>query len=298
MVMRALPLTTLLLAVFASACVSTPTGDAGGTGGGGTASTGGGTASSGGGTASPGGAIYDASTLARESTLSSADFTLFREHRYYFGHQSVGANLMTGLGALGDADARYKISVQWAYQAVSAFQGPGMFDKFVGENYQPYQKISDFDAQVRTTLQVGNHVDVAFTKFCYVDLSESTDVAALAQAYITEMEALETAFTNTTFLWTTAPLTASADAANVKRNQYAQLIRNYASTHGKPLYDLAALEAVSASGARCQFTSGGATYDRLCTDWEASAGDPHLNAAAGQRFAKVLALGLIDVLKR
>lgn len=241
---------------------------------------------------------YDASTLAREAQMVAADWTLLKQHRYFFGHQSVGSNLIQGLKGLGASDEHYAVTLQYAYQALSAFQGPGFFDKGVGTNYKPYEKISGFDTQVRDELKVGNNVDVAFFKLCYVDISDTTDVNALAQAYILEMNTLEADFPNMSFLWTTTPLTSVADAANVKRNQYDQAIRDYASAHGKALYDLAALEAVGASGSRCQFTSGGSTYDRLCTEWAASGNDPHLNDSASQRFAKVLALGLIDVLKR
>jgi hypothetical protein len=242
-------------------------------------------------------ATYDATTLSGEAQLGAADWTLLAQHRYFFGHQSVGTNLLQGFEALGQADERYRVTLQYAYQGLSDLKGPGLFDKGVGTNFQPYEKISGFDDQVRGELKVGDNVDIAFFKLCYVDISETTDVQALAQAYATEMNALQAAFPHTTFLWTTAPLTSASDAANVRRNQYAQAIRALASSSSRPLFDLAALEAVSADGSRCQFQSGGSTHDRLCPEWAAAAGDAHLNLTASQRFAKVLALGLIDVLK-
>ena len=45
---------------------------------------------------------------------------------------------------------------------------------FIGENEKPLLKIQDFDAKMRSG--IGQQVDVAMMKLCYVDITSDTDV--------------------------------------------------------------------------------------------------------------------------
>ena len=52
---------------------------------------------------------------------------------------------------------------------------------FIGENGKPVLKIQDFDARMRSG--VGEQVDVAMMKLCYIDIDSDTDVGALFATY-------------------------------------------------------------------------------------------------------------------
>ena len=75
---------------------------------------------------------------------------------------------------------------------------------FIGENEKPLLKIEDFDAKMRSG--IGEQVDVAMMKLCYVDITSDTDVDALFATYRETIAALERDFPKVTFVHVTVPL--------------------------------------------------------------------------------------------
>ena len=134
---------------------------------------------------------------------------------------------------------------------------------FIGENEKPLLKIQDFDAKMRSG--IGQQVDVAMMKLCYVDITSNTDVGALFATYRKTIAALERDFPKVTFVHVTVPLmteqgqlsklksrlTGSSrygPAENVARERLNALIRReYAGGH---LFDLAAVESTAPDGSR------------------------------------------------
>jgi hypothetical protein len=249
------------------------------------------------------GKIYGSAVIATEGAFSPADFDAVRNHFMFFGHQSVGQNIVDGFGDLA-SDSRYALNICWvsewgelssACPAIGHGSG-GLGNNAVGENYEPETKIASFDSYMRAGA-MGGKVAIAFFKFCFVDISEDTDVGALFSAYKAEMESLEASYTTTTFVYATVPLLTSDDLSNVRHNQYNKLVRDYCVANGKPLYDIADIEALDRNGAACTFQyADGATYSKLCADWQGS--DAHLNADGGQRAAKAMMLMFADILKK
>lgn len=225
------------------------------------------------------------------SEPSPADLRAFGDAKVLFGHQSVGGNIIAGVNATFSALGGPAPTVIETRERVSA-DGGFLAHAHVGVNGDPYGKFDDFVTLINGPL--GNQVDVAIVKLCYVDVVADTDVNAVFSAYSTMMEELGRRHPSIEFLYTTVPLSTDrgwkatikswigqddqmGPADNVARQQYNELIRARYGATGR-LFDIAAIEATATT----QQTVDGATYYVLNA---ALAADPgHLNEL-GSRLA-------------
>lgn len=170
---------------------------------------------------------------------------------------------------------------------------PAIQDALIGANEDPLRKIEDFAARVRSG--VGEQVDVAMMKLCYIDVTARTDVDALFATYRTTLSALERDHPQVTFVHVTVPLTAERSGLsklrarltgndrygsdeNVARERLNALIRAaYASQH---LFDLAGVESTRPDGSRVTGRHDGADYFALYDGYASDLG--HLNAAGAE----------------
>jgi hypothetical protein len=215
--------------------------------------------------------------------------------RVFFGHQSVGMNVLDALPGLY---AEHGLTAPPIEQGGASTGPDGGFitHAYIGENEKPLGKIRDFDAKLRGGL--ADQVDVAMMKFCYIDIRAATDVDGLFAAYRDTLAALERDFPRVTFLKVTVPLTTEAgltarlrtrlgrdvrfgQAENVVREQLNQLIRQeYA---GDQLFDLAAAESTTSDGTLPTGRFEGQAYHTLLQGYAADEG--HLNATGARRVA-------------
>ncbi len=223
--------------------------------------------------------------------------------RVFFGHQSVGANLLDGVAAVYAAEGMTAPAITSDPTAVGTASGGVLAHAYIGENTKPLDKIADFDSKLRSGL--AENVGIAAMKLCYVDFTDSTDVEALFSQYQKTMAALEQDFPDVTFLYITTPLTTEASgwkasvkgllgrpdpvaADNVVRERYNQLVRDTYGHTGR-LFDLAAIESTAPDGSRVSGEYQGSTYYALAPEYAADPG--HLNATGSQvAAAKFLAL--------
>ena len=214
--------------------------------------------------------------------------------RAFFGHQSVGMNMLDGVSGVYAAHGMAPPTIEQGGTQPS--KDGGFIDHvFIGQNENPLLKIQDFDAQMRAG--IGEQVDVAMMKFCYVDITSNTDVNTLFATYRQTMAALQRDFPKVTFVHVTVPLmtdppllsrlksllTGSSQSGppdNLARERLNDLIRHeYAGDH---LLDLAAIESTAPDGSRTGGTYQGQQYYRL---YDGYASDPgHLNSE-GARIA-------------
>lgn len=220
--------------------------------------------------------------------------------RIYFGHQSVGNNIIDGISSL-KLDKPIKIV---DLQAVGRDIGGNesvIFHSRIGANLDINKKIDDFYNAV--VFDLSGNVDIAFMKFCYLDITENTNVIKVFEDYKIRMKKLKNQFPDIVFVHFTVPLTtnpASWKTAvkkifnigsvweysdNIKRNEYNQiLIDEY---QGKePIFDLAAVESTYPSGKRESFEYNGKTYYALVKDYTRDGG--HLNDVGSKRVATAL----------
>jgi hypothetical protein len=132
--------------------------------------------------------------LAASAGARAADAQLHAEleriaqRQIFFGHQSVGVNLLEGLAQLAAAE---RVPVHVA-------------DAFIAENGDPLRKLQSFEQAMG---QQPKPVEVALMKFCYVDFTAETDASALFARYRATLDRLRAKYPGTIFVHVTAPLT-------------------------------------------------------------------------------------------
>ncbi len=230
---------------------------------------------------------------------ASGAMDAFAGTKVFFGHQSVGANIISGLPTVYDGtNAQVNIVES---RAVLTDGEPVLQHSTIGTNGDPASKIADFDALMRSG--IGDTVDVALMKLCYVDFNESTDPEQIFASYVSTMQALEKTYPDVTFIYTTVPLTVdpgwvsavkstvkvwlgradSTTPANQVRERYNALIRERYGDTGR-LYDIAAGEASLGDGDFNARDRDGTTYLVMNPDLAADDGE-HLNEQGSRQLA-------------
>lgn len=225
----------------------------------------------------------------------AADLQLARNRRIYFGHQSVGGNIIEGLRELGEP--RLNIVVFNG----AALPGGGVFaESGIGSNGQPNSKCDAFRRTV--SLLAAGSLDVALMKFCYVDFTRATNVRQVFRYYESTIESLRTKYPEVIFVHVTAPLVARppawktaaktllgrggdpTDMENSLRCEFNTLL--VSRYQGEPVFDLAKVESTFADGARSTFDVDGSTGFSLICDYTDDGG--HLNKAGRKAAAAEL----------
>ena len=238
---------------------------------------------------------------AQSDKISKDVWESLAKKKIYFGHMSVGFNILDGVRDLMPETRGAKLNIVETADP-AAFDEPIFAHSPIGKNGYPLSKLEQF----RTILEsgVGDKADIAFFKFCYVDIHGGTDIDALIKAYDETIQALQARFPKLTIAVVTAPLTAVPTgfktglkkllgqgepdkAANVKRELFNAHLRE---KYGKLVYDLAALESTLQTGERATFEVDGKTYYAMWPPYTDDGG--HLSAE-GRRIA---AAGLIRFL--
>jgi hypothetical protein len=96
--------------------------------------------------------------------------------RVFFGHQSVGNNIIQGVRDLARVDPRVKLNLVKSSDPQSVI-GPAFVEFEIGQNGNPQSKIDAFAAVLHKGM--GAQGGIAMFKFCYVDVESSTDIAKM-----------------------------------------------------------------------------------------------------------------------
>ena len=235
------------------------------------------------------------------------------QKKIYFGHHSVGHNIINGIKDLMKENPKIKLNiVETADQ--SNFKLGLFAHSGVGKNTDPKSKIDEFAKFINKG--IGKKADIAFFKFCYVDVRTGTEVRNVFNDYKNIMSKLMNAYPDTKFIHVTVPLTTEPtvlqglirSAKNVikkiigrsvydphdnqKRSLFNEmLIQEY---HGKaPIFDLAKIESTFLNGTRCSFTKDGKTYYSMAPEYTNDGG--HLNETGRKKVAEQLLILLANL---
>lgn len=223
----------------------------------------------------------DQNDLSLEN-ISGHSLDEMRHLKILFGHQSIGMNTILGLKDLGRSNARYRLVISQV-SSPADFDTPKLGGFKVGVNGDPSGKIYAFSDMIRDGY--GRVVDVAFFKFCPFDVKGHTDIVRLFNIYKKVMASLKAAYPHIVFVHVTCPLVDSEDMANVKRNQFNRMLLNeYGGSDY--IFDIASIESTHPDGRRSEFSFGGQTYYKLCSEYRVDQDRVHLNGAGRQRAAK------------
>lgn len=194
-------------------------------------------------------------------TISADELGRAAQVTTFFGHMSVGNNILGGLKQLHEAKSVAQpevLRIEPGDPTPQLSEGGTLVHALIGPNGEPEAKLANFDAALRAGL--ADQVDVALIKFCYLDVTKNTDVEALFQDYQAVLDALERDYPKVRFLHTTVPVTTppSGIKANLKallqgqdnpaREQYNALVR--AAYPADRLLDVAAVEGTAPDGTR------------------------------------------------
>ena len=245
-------------------------------------------------------AAVSSATTSQAADIDSklrTDLEKVAQKRIYFGHQSVGNNLLDGVRQLASqAGVPIRISESPSASGVP----PAAFGHTpVARNGDPFQKLQSFEQAMG---QQPAGLDVALVKFCYVDIVGNTDAKALFARYRATMDSLQAKHPGTTFVHVTAPLTIAQSGLkatiknlvgrvpygvveNQRREEYNALLRQ--TYQGRePIFDLARAESTAQDGAAVTVEWKGVASPAMIAAYTDDGG--HLNAAGKLRAAREL----------
>jgi hypothetical protein len=243
------------------------------------------------------------------TTQVKADLETLAKARIFFGHQSVGGNILQGLHALSET-----VGVPLRIVEISALppdSGAGIFHAKVGSNEAPVTKCEAFSGFLNQP--VLPYYDLAVLKFCFVDLDEGSheqSARELVERYQKTLADIHDQHPELAIVYTTVPLEADPpgwktrlkrllglatwkDLANRRRNEYNGLIRTrYA---GPQLLDIAKIESTYPNGRTSAFGPADQRVATLAPIYTTDGG--HLNALGQQQVAVAFAHTLAETLR-
>lgn len=240
-----------------------------------------------------------------------SDLQAISQARIYFGHQSVGRNILAGVAALS-ADVGVPVHIQEIPVGSAPPPGPGLFHSNVGRNTAPESKVDDFLAGLRAADT--SHFDLALLKFCYLDLDDDSPAGAadrIFERYTSAMAEARSEFPETAVLYTTMPILADppgvktlikrmigkstwTDHANILRAGYNSRIR--ATVPERDVVDLARFESTRPDGSRSSFSADGEQIETLVLEYTKDGG--HLNEVGQRRVASAFVHALAEALRK
>jgi len=235
-------------------------------------------------------------TLHSIKDIPAPDWKKLSEKRIYFGHQSVGFNIIDGIKDVLRENPQIVLKTVETRKATELVPGVLGHTK-VGENDDPKSKCDDF-REVMNLL--GKYVDIAGFKFCYVDIVSSTDINKVFDYYQQTMNDLKKKYPGVTFIHITAPLTTVQTGIkarikeiigkpvwgyndNIKRDQFNQKLKG--AYEGKePIFDLAGIESTYPDGTRAFIKGNRGVCPFLVPEYTTDGG--HLNAKGRRAIAE------------
>jgi hypothetical protein len=209
-------------------------------------------------------------TVSSIKNVSAEAWQRLSQKRIYFGHQSVGSNIVDGIKEVMKENPQIKLHIVETNNP-SDFNAPTFAHSAIGKNTDPKSKIDAFADYMDTGL--GNAVHISFFKFCYIDILRNADVNKIFEEYKGTLLSLRTKYPHTTFVHITAPLRTVQTGPrawikkiiskpiggyddNINRQQFNDKLRKEYS--GKePIFDLATIESTNPDGSRLSFTQDG-----------------------------------------
>ncbi len=242
------------------------------------------------------------------SNNQKENLEIIQKYKIYFGHRSVGTNILKGLEHINSKIDNSKsniIDVEEALKEADSFFSHSL----IGENGKPKTKCDDFAEMIND--KIGKTVDIALFKFCYADFTKTSNVKPEFDYYKKMYNELTKNHPDIKFIHVTVPLKSGStgikkfikrllnkddwsDAGNIKRNEFNELLlQEYKQDE---IFDLAKVQSTYQDGSRESFEKNGQTYYALISDFTTDGG--HLNKKGGIFVAKELISFLSDYIKK
>jgi lysophospholipase L1-like esterase len=242
--------------------------------------------------------VLQTTVLATAPTLTEQQIASLATKKIFFGHQSVGNNIVQGMRDLMGADPHLKINIVKSADPQS-IPPPAFVEFEIGRNGDPRSKTEAFTAILDKGM--GSQGGIAMFKYCYVDINSSTNVQEMFEDYRAEIDTLKAEYPALKIVHITVPLTTvepttkawiksmlgrtTTQDVNVKRNEFNNLLRKTYSGID-PIFDLAQAESTQPDGIRSYFTRDSKMIYTLASEFTTDGG--HLNEAGRQAAAAAL----------
>lgn len=253
--------------------------------------------------------VTEKSAYKSLSDVPAESLAALSERSYFFGHQSVGVNIVEGLSLVLQDRPDIKVEVVQAEDAEQV--RPGVFvHSRIGKNREPKTKIQAFTTILDSG--VGEKADAAFVKFCYLDAGSTSNMAVeeLFAEYKHNIKLLQAKYPGTQFVHFTIPLRTVPEGIkvriknllgrdipeyedNAQRGKFNAMLR--AEYFGKePLFDVAHLESIVPKEMTAHtFSYQGQRYETLAPDITYDGG--HLNDEGRRWLAEQLLVFLAEL---
>jgi len=237
-----------------------------------------------------------------------------------FGHASVGNNIISGIEDIIESDERFN---KFRFYKLAELSQSGFYDFMVRKNRFPKEKCDHFKKTL-TDQDIGNSFNIAFFKFCFVDINSNSNVQKIFNYYEETIKHIKEKFPKLTIIHVTIPLTVHSwgpkellinlskgklrnvkrilssfkrnltegDIANIKRNEFNEILINKYKVKD-PIYDLAKAESTLPDGERVTFKYKGGLYFSLAREYTGDGG--HLNKLGRYHAAKELLETLSEI---
>ncbi len=254
-------------------------------------------------------------SLSDLSTVSETAWSSLAHPRIWFGHQSVGGNIVEGLKEVRQTHPQIKVNIVETTDP-TLVKTAGLIHFAIGQNAHPETKIAEFATQLQR--DPTHPPDVAFFKFCFLDIDTKTNVAQVFKDYKTVMDQLIQTFPKTKFVQVTVPLTIEPTGTgkimrnlkygvrkilqqpversfeNMNRSAFNELLRQtYADQ--STVFDLAKFESIGPNGQQKIFSAEGKPYLALVSAYTDDGA--HLNSVGRKAVAEQLLIFLTKLLK-
>jgi len=228
--------------------------------------------------------------------------------KIYFGHQSVGKNILSGIEQVMLDNDKIKLKVV-KYKDGLEITGPSFVHSKIGKNSYPDLKDKGF--QEILDAKLAGKVDAALYKYCYVDIKRHTDIDKVFDNYKKNIEGLKKKYPDTVFMHITAPITilqtgpkawikkvmgkpVGGELDNKKRHEFREKLM--AEYSGKdPVFDLYGYESTRPDGSRVSYKHKGETYYALAPEYTDDGS--HLNTLGRKYVAENFLVFLAENIK-
>ena len=118
------------------------------------------------------------------------------DKKIFLGHKSVGYNIIEGVKDIVKERDYIKLNIIETHDPVQ-FDKPIFAHAQVGRNTDPTSKIKAFENIMDSG--VGNKVDIAFFKFCYIDVMRDSNPQGIFDSYRKMFKDLKVRYPDTKF---------------------------------------------------------------------------------------------------
>lgn len=237
------------------------------------------------------------------------------QKKIFFGHQSVGNNIILGINEIKSNNGQIQLNVVETRDIADFEKAIFAHYSNIGGNDYPLSKVEDFVQLISDGL--GDKTDIAFLKFCFVDIESGTDIENVFKKYRESIGELKSRYPDMTIVHFTVPLLRKEQTGIVKniknfikgfmgkkkdnffsnshnavRNEYNKLLVSHYGEK-EPIFDIARLESTDPAGKRDMFSYDGNEYYALVPDYTDDGG--HLNEKGRKYIAEQLLIFLANL---